>query len=240
MSYTGNKWTSDEISKAVELFKKGKDYSSISEKLDGRTAFAVQCKLEYYVYDKINSNTSYDNLAKDLKRSESDLKKMYESQQNRNPGKTNSNTGSVGNSITSSSSNVIFTPSPNNTYGIINRVLTPYIEYHSNLEKLEKLSKSETISNKMFKNIKKILENLSIDEDKFLEQLKSTVETKKISPVKSDTISEESDNGSDSDTEPEEDTKKKTKKDTKKGSNKKEKEEKQGSTKINIPKKRIL
>ena len=158
MSYTGNKWTSDEISKAVELFKKGKDYASISEKLDGRTAFAVQCKLEYYVYDKINSNTSYETLAKDFKRSESDLKKMYESQQNRNPGKTNSSNIVNASSITASAIN--FTPSPNNTYGIINRVLTPYIEYHSNLEKLEKLNKSETISNKTFKNIKKILENL--------------------------------------------------------------------------------
>ena len=239
MSYTGNKWTSDEISKAVELFKKGKDYSSISEKLDGRTAFAVQCKLEYYVYDKINSNTSYENLAKDFKRSESELKKMYESQHTRNAGKTNnSNSGNTINSIPVSSIN--FTPSPNNTYGIINRVLTPYIEYHSNLEKLEKLSKSEIINNKMFKNIKKILENLSIDEDKFLEQLKSTVDTKRISPVKSDTISEESDNGSDSGSESEEDTKKKTKKDTIKGSDKKEKQDKQGSTKVNMPKKRIL
>jgi hypothetical protein len=235
MSYTGNKWTSDEISKAVELFKKGKDYSSISEKLDGRTAFAVQCKLEYYVYDKINSNTSYENLAKDFKRSESELKKMYESQHTRNAGKTNiSNSGNTTNSIPVSSIN--FTPSPNNTYGIINRVLTPYIEYHSNLEKLEKLSKSEIINNKMFKNIKKILENLSIDEDKFLEQLKSTVDTKRISPVKSDTISEESDNSSDSGSDSEEDTKKKTKKE----SVKKEKQDKQGSTKVNMPKKRIL
>ena len=235
MSYTGNKWTSDEISKAVELFKKGKDYASISEKLDGRTAFAVQCKLEYYVYDKINSNTSYETLAKDFKRSESDLKKMYESQQNRNPGKTNSSNIVNASSITASAIN--FSPSPNNTYGIINRVLTPYIEYHSNLEKLEKLNKSETISNKTFKNIKKILENLSINEDKFLEQLKSTVETKRISPVKSDTISEESDNESES--ESEEDTKKekKTNKNSNKDSNKKEK---QGSTKVNIPKKRIL
>ena len=145
MSYTGNKWTSDEISKAVELFKKGKDYASISDKLDGRTAFAVQCKLEYYVYDKINSNTSYETLAKDFKRSESDLKKMYESQQNRNPQKTNTNSYSS-NSVNTSSitaSAINFTPSPNNTYGIINRVLTPYIEYHSNLEKLEKLKRGE-------------------------------------------------------------------------------------------------
>jgi hypothetical protein len=92
----------------------------------------------------------------------------------------------------------------------------------------------------MFKNIKKILENLSIDEDKFLEQLKSTVETKRISPVKSDTISEESDNGSESESESEsEDTKKKTKKGSFK-KEKQEKQEKQGSTKVNMPKKRIL
>jgi hypothetical protein len=148
MSYTAKKWTSDETSTALELFKKGEDYSKISEKLDGRTAFAVQCKMEYYVYEKINSDTSYKTLAKELKKTESELQTMYESQKKRNIGKT---------TVTASQPNItpvssmMFTPSPNNTYGIVNRVLTPYIEYHSNLEKLDKLAKSETISNKMFK-----------------------------------------------------------------------------------------
>jgi hypothetical protein len=241
MSYTAKKWTSDETSKALELFKRGEDYSKISEKLDGRTAFAVQCKMEYYVYEKINSDTSYKTLAKELKKTESELQTMYESQKKRNIGKT---------TVTASQSNITpvssmtFIPSPNNTYGIVNRVLTPYIEYHSNLEKLDKLNKSETISSKMFKNIKKILDNLNVDEDKFLEQLKSTVETKRIVPIKSDTVSEESDNSesddvshkSDSESEEEVETKKtnlSSKKASKKGSRK-------GSTKVNLPRKRIL
>lgn len=242
MSYTAKKWTSDETSKALDLFKKGEDYSKISEKLDGRTAFAVQCKMEYYVYEKINSDTSYKTLAKELKKTESELQTMYESQKKRNIGKT---------TVTSSQSNItpvssmMFTPSPNNTYGIINRVLTPYIEYHSNLEKLEKLRTSDAIPYKMFKSIKNILDNLNVDDEKFLEQLKSTVETKRIVPVKSDTISEESDNsdsddGSDeSESEEEVDTKKKNSL-SKKGSKKSSKKDKQGSTKVNIPRKRIL
>ncbi len=243
MSYTAKKWTSDETSKALELFKKGEDYSKISEKLEGRTAFAVQCKMEYYVYEKINSDTSYKTLAKELKKTEAELQTMYESQKKRNIGKT---------TVTASQSNITpvssmtFTPSPNNTYGIINRVLTPYIEYHSNLEKLDKLAKNETISNKTFKNIKKILDNLNVDEDKFLEQLKSTVETKRIVPVKSDTVSEESDNsesddGSDkSDSESEEVETKKTNLSSKKASKKGSIKDKQGSTKVNLPRKRIL
>ena len=231
MSYTAKKWTSDEINKAVELFRKGKDYTYISGKIEDRSAFAVQCKMEFYVFDKINNGVTYETLATDLKRSEEELKKMYASQVKRNPGKPAStvSSSSVEAIVTNGINSLNLTPSPNNMYGIINRIVTPYVEFHENLEKLEQLSSNETINKKTYKNILKILESRDTDDEKFLEQLKKTVETKRITPVKSDSKTDESDVESDEE-------------ETKKDKNKKNKtdSEKQGSTKINIPRKRIL
>jgi tRNA(Ser,Leu) C12 N-acetylase TAN1 len=237
MSYTAKKWTTDEINKAVELFRKGKDYTYISGKIEDRSAFAVQCKMEFYVFDKINNGTSYETLSSDLNRSEEELKKMYASQVKRNPGKPiSTNSLNSAETITPSPLNLI--PSPNNMYGMINRIITPYVEFHENLEKLKNLSSNETINKKTYKGILKILELRDADDEKFLEQLKKTVETKRITPVKSDSKTDESD------IESEEESEEKNKKvnNTKKSNSEKQGSlpEKQGSTKINIPRKRIL
>lgn len=230
MSYTAKKWTSDEINKAIELFRKGKEYTYISGKIDDRSAFAVQCKMEYYVFDKIKNGTSYETLSTDLNRSEDDLKKMYASQVKRNSGKTVSTNSSSIEAVVTSGINI--TPSPNSMYGMINRIITPYVEFHENFEKLKQLSLNETINKKTYKNILKILESRDTDDEKFLDQLKKTVETKRIIPVKSDTITDESDIESDGE---------ETKQNKKVNLDKKNTDsEKKGSTKINIPKKRIL
>jgi hypothetical protein len=225
MSYSGKKWTTDEINKSVELFRKGKDYSYISKKLDSRSEYAVQCKMESYVFDKIGNGMSYETLSKDLNRTEEDLKNMYTSQFKRNPAKGNNINSSKIESITSTSLN--FIPSPNNMYGIINRIVSPYIEFHENLEKLEKLSSNETISKKTYKKICNILElsEIGITDDKFLEQLKKTVETKRIVPVKSDSKTDESDETSEDEIEDEK---------------VKEKNKKMSSEKNDFPRKRIL
>lgn len=232
MSYTAKKWTSDEINKAIELFRKGKDYTYISGKIEDRSAFAVQCKMEYYVFDKINNGVTYETLSTDLNRSEEDLKKMYASQVKRNPGKpVSTNSLSIESTVTSGINSLSLAPSPNNMYGIINRIITPYVEFHENLEKLEQLSSNETINKKTYKNILKILESRDTDDEKFLEQLRKTVETKRIIPVKSDSKTDESDVESDEE---------EAKPDKNKKNKKRNDSEKQGSTKINIPKKRIL
>jgi hypothetical protein len=235
MSYTSKKWTMEEINKAVELFRKGKDYAYISGKIEDRSGFAVQCKMEFYVFDKINNGTSYETLANDLNRSEEELKKMYASQVKRNPGKPiSTNSLNTVENITVTPLNLI--PSPNNMYGMINRIITPYVEFHENLEKLKNLSSNETINKKTYKGILKILELRDTDDGKFLEQLKKTVETKRITPVKSDSKTDESDNESEEESEKES----KEEKNKKVNNTKKSDSEKQGSTKINIPRKRIL
>ncbi len=193
-NYTAKKWTPEEVNKAVEYFKKGKDYKYISEKVDGRSAFAIQCKLESYIYEKLNNDTSYKSLAKELSKTEDELKKMFESQMKRNQEK-NGGVSKTTSSPTSTFSQ--YQASPNTAYGLVNRILTPYIEYHTNLEKLESLKTNKTISSSTYKEIKKILDTLNIDDDKFLNQLKTTVETKRINPVKSDSRTSESDNSSD-------------------------------------------
>lgn len=198
MSYTAKKWTPEEVTKAVSFFKKGKDYKYISDKIEGRSAFAIQCKLESYILEKINSGMTYSNLAKDFNKSEEELKKMYESQFNRNASKNGGSTTVVASSAPS------FTASPNSAYGMINRIMTPFIEYHENLEKLLKLKENETISSKTYKEIKKILDNNQIEPEKFIAQLRMTTETKRINPVKSDSKTDESDNSGDSDDSEEE------------------------------------
>ena len=189
-NYTAKKWTPEEVNKAVELFKKGKDYKYISDKIDGRSAFAIQCKLESYVYEKINNDTSYKSLAKELGKTEDELKKMFESQLKRNQERN-------GGVKTTPSQLPVYQASPNTAYGLVNRIMTPFIEYHINLEKLESLKSNKTISSSTYKEIKKILDNINIDDDKFLNQLKTTVETKRINPVKSDSKTSESDDSSD-------------------------------------------
>ncbi len=196
-SYTAKKWTPEEVNKAVELFKKGKDYKYISEKVEGRSAFAIQCKLESYIYEKINNDMSYKSLAKELGKSEDELKKMFESQMKRNQEKNGGGKSTISPSTTQHTQHTQYQASPNTAYGLVNRILTPYIEYHTNLEKLESLKTNKTISSSTYKEIKKILDNLNIDDDKFLNQLKTTVETKRINPVKSDSKTSESDDSSD-------------------------------------------
>jgi hypothetical protein len=196
-NYTAKKWTPEEVSKAVEYFKKGKDYKYISEKVDGRSAFAIQCKLESYIYEKINNDTSYKSLAKELGKSEEELKKMFESQMKRNQEKN----GGVKATLSPTSTTTQYQASPNTAYGLVNRIMTPYIEYHTNIEKLDSLKTNKTISSSTYKEIKKILDNLNIDDDKFLAQLKTTVETKRINPVKSDSKTSESDDSSESENE---------------------------------------
>ncbi len=197
-SYTAKKWTPEEVNKAVELFKKGKDYKYISEKVEGRSAFAIQCKLESYIYEKINNDMSYKSLAKELGKTEDEVKKMFESQMKRNQEKNGgASKSTVSQSTTSFTQHTQYQASPNTAYGLVNRILTPYIEYHSNLEKLESLKTNKTISSSTYKEIKKILDNLNIDDEKFLDQLKTTVETKRINPVKSDSKTSESDDSSD-------------------------------------------
>jgi hypothetical protein len=199
MSYTANRWTTEEIEKAVGLYKKGKDYKYISGKIDGRSPFAIQCKLETYVLDKINNGLTYKSLAKDLNKPEEDLKTMYESQFKRNATKNGSPVTSSNNSNNNSNLNNNFIAAPNTAFSLINRIMTPFIEYNENLLKLEKLKESGTISGKIYKEIKRILDENPIDPEKFISQLKSTVETKRICPVKSDSKTEESDNSDDDD-----------------------------------------
>ena len=203
-NYTAKKWTPEEVNKAVELFKKGKDYKYISDKIDGRSMFAIQCKLESYIYEKINNNMSYKSLGKELGKSEDELKKMFESQMKRNQernGATSGATSSVSTSGATSTSTTFtsanYQASPNTAYGLVNRIMTPFIEYHTNLEKIESLKTNKTISSSSYKEIKKILDNLNINDDKFLNQLKTTVETKRINPIKSDSKTSESDDSSD-------------------------------------------
>jgi hypothetical protein len=198
MSYTAKKWTPEEVETAIGLYKKGKDYKYISGKVDGRSPFAIQCKLETYVLDKINNGSSYKSLAKDLNKSEEDLKTMYESQIKRNSSKNQMGGGSAMSAMsTNMSTTNNFFAAPNTAFGLINRIMTPFIEYNENLEKLEKLKENGTIESKTYKEIKKILNANPIDPEKFISQLKSTVETKRINPVKSDSKTSESDNSDD-------------------------------------------
>jgi len=196
-NYTAKKWTPEEVNKAVELFKKGKDYKYISEKIDNRSIFAIQCKLESYIYEKINNDMSYKSLAKELGKTEDELKKMFESQMKRNTEKNNISKSTTTSTSTSTPTPTQYQASPNTAYGLVNRIMTPFIEYHSNLEKLESLKTNKTISSSTYKEIKKILDNINIEDDKFLNQLKTTVETKRINPVKSDSKTSESDDSSD-------------------------------------------
>jgi hypothetical protein len=209
-NYTAKKWTPEEVNKAVELFKKGKDYKYISEKVEGRSAFAIQCKLESYIYEKINNDMTYKSLAKELGKTEEELKKMFESQMKRNQEKNGGASKSTNSPTSSHTQYTQYQASPNTAYGLVNRILTPYIEYHMNLEKLESLKTNKTISSSTYKEIKKILDNINIDDDKFLSQLKTTVETKRINPVKSDSKTSESDDSSDESESEEEKTKEPT------------------------------
>ena len=85
MSYQAKKWTSEELDTLLELVKKGKDYKHISTKLSPRSEFAVKCKFESYVFEKIsNKKSTTKELAKELKLSEEEINEAYQSQFKRN------------------------------------------------------------------------------------------------------------------------------------------------------------
>jgi len=224
MSYQAKKWTSEEIDTLLELIKKGKTYKYISTKIT-RSEFAVKCKFESYVFEKIsNKKLTTKELAKELKLTEEEINDAYESQFKRNmtqqqgqssqgqqQGQSSQGQQQGQSSQGQSSHNNIFQLGSVNSYSILNRILTPYIEYHENLKKLEEIK--DMVDKKTFKNIKDILGSIDFDTEKFLNQLKKTSETLKIQPepVKSNSSTDESDvdskqstKKSDNDDEPEE------------------------------------
>ena len=200
MSYQAKKWTEEELSTLLDLIKKGKDYKYISTKIT-RSEFAVKCKFESYIFEKIsNKKLSTKELAKELKLTEEEITEAYQSQFKRNMtqnggsgeiNKVNGGINSVNGGI-NSSTNILQLGSVN-SYSIINRILTPYIEYHENLKKLEEIK--DLIDKKTMKKIKEILNGIEFDTDKYLAQLKKTSETLKIQPepIKSNSTTDESD-----------------------------------------------
>jgi hypothetical protein len=197
MSYQGKKWTDEELSTLLDLIKKGKDYKFISTKIT-RSEFAVKCKFESYIFDKIsNKKATKKELARELKLTEEEIEDAYQSQFKRNMtqngGTTKNNTvnGWVNNQV-NPGTNILQLGSVN-SYSIINRILTPYIEYHENLKKLEEIK--DVIDKKTMKKIKEILNGIEFDSDKFITQLKKTSETLKIQPepIKSNSTTDESD-----------------------------------------------
>jgi hypothetical protein len=198
MSYQGKKWTEEELSTLLDLIKKGKDYKFISTKIT-RSEFAVKCKFEYYIFEKIsNKKATTKELAKELKLTEEEITDAYQSQFKRNMTQNGGNNDKVnrdkvnGEINTNTSTNILQLGSVN-SYSIINRILTPYIEYHSNLKKLEEIK--DVIDKKTLKKIKEILDGIEFDSDKYLTQLKKTSETLKIQPepIKSNSTTDESD-----------------------------------------------
>lgn len=194
MSYQGKKWTEEELSTLLDLIKKGKDYKYISTKIT-RSEFAVKCKFEYYIFEKIsNKKSTTKELAKELKLTEEEITDAYQSQFKRNMSQNGGNKTdtTMTNMNTSTNTNILQLGSVN-SYSIINRILTPYIEYHSNLKKLEEIK--DVIDKKTMKKIKEILDSIEFDSDKYLTQLKKTSDTLKIQPepVKSDSTTDESD-----------------------------------------------
>lgn len=193
MSYQSKKWTEEELTTLLDLIKKGKDYKYISTKIT-RSEFAVKCKFESYIFEKIsNKKLSTKELAKELKLTEEEITEAYQSQFKRNMtqnGGTNNNDKS--NEKVNGCTNILQLGSVN-SYSMINRILTPYIEYHENLKKLEELR--DVIDRKTYKKIKEILNGIEFDSDKYLTQLKKTSETLKIQPepIKSNSTTDESD-----------------------------------------------
>jgi hypothetical protein len=197
MSYQSKKWTEDELSTLLDYIKKGKDYKYISTKIT-RTEFAIRCKFESYIFEKItNKKATIKDLAKELKLTEEEITDSYQSQfkrnmtQNGGTMQNNNNNNKINNEVNIGQN--IFQLGSVNSYSIINRILTPYIEYHSNLKKLEDIK--DMIDKKTYKKIKEILNGIDFDSNKYLSQLKKTSETLKIQPepIKSNSTTDESD-----------------------------------------------
>jgi len=194
MSYQAKKWTEEELTTLLDLIKKGKDYKYISTKVT-RSEFAVKCKFESYIFEKIsNKKSTSKELSKEFKLTEEEITEAYQSQFKRNM--TQNGGHKPDNNTTpsniQSNTNILQLGSVN-SYSIINRILTPYIEYHENLKKLEEIK--DVIDKKTMKKIKEILNEIEFDTDKYLAQLKKTSETLKIQPepVKSNSTTDESD-----------------------------------------------
>jgi hypothetical protein len=241
MSYQAKKWTEEELSTLLDLIKKGKDYKYISTKIT-RSEFAVKCKFESYIFEKIsNKKSTAKELKKELKLTEEEITDAYQSQFKRNMTQNGVNGGTNGvNGVNGGTNGVnggtngangangvnIFQLGSVNSYSIMNRILTPYIEYHKNLKKLEEIK--DVIDKKTYKKIKEILDSIEFDSDKFLTQLKKTSETLKIQPepVKSNSTTDESDVDS--------------KQSTKKSDDEDEPEENQMPVVMKMPRKRLI
>jgi len=180
MSYQAKKWTEDELTTLLDLIKKGKDYKYISTKIT-RTEFAIKCKFESYIFEKIsNKKLSTKELAKELKLTEEEITEAYQSQFKRNMTQHGGSGTNNNDKVNKESNTNILQLGSVNSYSIINRILTPYIEYHKNLIQLEDIK--DVIDKKTYKKIKEILDGIEFDSDKYLAQLKKTSETLKIQP----------------------------------------------------------
>jgi hypothetical protein len=233
MATTFKRWTTLEVDMMIECLKKKKTFEYISTRIE-RSTYAIKCKFETYVFDKVNSGVSYEDLTKEFGLSESKLKEFYQIQLQRHneknkkdivetkpnkPTKTikkDSNKSENKSKQTKNSDQLKnFDQSilniPNITQNILsnninqfNMILDPYITFYENIERLKKISTK--IPKITYDEIINIIDQSKIDDTQILNDLKRINLQKKI-PIKSssETDISESDNESESDDDDDDD-----------------------------------
>ena len=246
MATTFKRWTTLEIDMMIECLKKKKSFEYISTRIE-RSTYAIKCKFETYVFDKVNSGVSYEDLIKEFELSESKLKEFYQIQLQRHNEKNKKDIietkptksikkdsnkitiekNKIGIPIKSKESKQSKLNIPNITQNILsnninqfNMILDPYITFYENIERLKKISNK--ITKTTYDEIINIINQSKIDDTQILSDLKKINLQKKI-PVKSSSETEsESESKSESESESESESKSSKSKSSKSESSKSE------------------
>jgi hypothetical protein len=167
-----SKWTDDEKNFILKEYKSGKSIEKIFEmnKIK-RSRYAIECKLYGHIYDLLQNGKSHSSVAKEFNKTSDEIKEIEKKafeMKNQSDVKT------------------IYTGDGGYKYGEnkkenhkidlgefhhINRTMNSVLSFYENIQRLNKLKKSEAIDEKFYNKLMDKLNAFSFDKEKIIESL---------------------------------------------------------------------
>ncbi len=179
-----NKWTDEEKDFIIEEYKSGNSIEKIFKmgKIK-RSKYAIECKLYGHIYDLLQNGKSHSSVAKEFNKTKDEIKEI-EKKAFEMKNQSENKTVYTGNGGYKPNSNVNFDL---NEFHHINRSVNTVLCFYENIERLNKLSKSNIIDNDFYTKLLTELNNFTFDKEKFINSL-HTIETSEPEIEKVETI----------------------------------------------------
>lgn len=168
-----NKWTDDEKKYVIKKYKEGYTPEEINKtgKIN-RSIYAIELKIYNTIYDQLQSGDTHEDIAKEYKKSEKEIKaiekKIFEMKNKSDNQTPYTNDGGY-----------VFNASQLDFSELhhVNRIMNNVLYFYENISRLNKLKEDKIIDEDFYNAIVKKLDKINIDKDKLLNSLDLTNNT---------------------------------------------------------------